>query len=79
MPRSWRASSAVTESTRNGMSSVTISITLCPAVQPVSLAGGVSTRTLSWPGTRCCASSRWETAAEIRSAAERPSSSSGGT
>ncbi len=79
MPMSCRASSAVTESTRNGMSSVTISITLCPPHQPLSLCSGVITRRLSWPGTRWAASSRCDRGATTRSWAVRSWSSSAGT
>ena len=43
-------SSMVTESTRNGMSSVTTSTTVCPlADQPCSETVGVKTRTLAVP------------------------------
>ena len=43
-------SSMVTESTRNGMSSVTTSTTVCPfADQPCSATVGVKTRTLAVP------------------------------
>ena len=53
MSRWWPASSAVTESTRNGMSSVTISMTVWRRPSPGSLI-----RSTSWPGTRWAASSR---------------------
>ena len=53
MAWSCRDSSAVTESTRNGMSSVTISTTVCPIDQPCSSTDGVNTRTLATPGGRC--------------------------
>ena len=55
--RSCRASSIVTESTRNGMSSVTTSTTECPpADQPCSASVGVKTRTLAVPCGRDSAS-----------------------
>ena len=47
--RSWRDSSAVTESTRNGMSSVTTSTTVWLQVQPFSSTEGVATRTFAAP------------------------------
>ena len=55
--RSWRDSSMVSESTRNGMSSTTTSTTVCPpAAQSESLRVGVWTRTLAVPCGRLPAS-----------------------
>ena len=55
--RCWRASSMVSESTRNGMSSVITSTTEWPpALQPSALMLGVKTRTAAVPWGRCRAS-----------------------
>ena len=55
--RSWRDSSMVSESTRNGMSSTTTSTTLWPpADQPCSASVGVMTCTLAVPCGRLPAS-----------------------
>ena len=61
----WSVVSAiVTESTRNGMSSVTISITLWPAAaHSLSSTLGVNTRTLAVPWGRLAASRKWLIAA----------------
>ena len=42
----WRFTSIVTESTRKGMSSLTISMTVCVDCQPCSSTLGLKTRTL---------------------------------
>ncbi len=47
--RPMRVSSAVTESTRKGMSSVTIWTTVCPLAQPCSSNSGLNTSTLAVP------------------------------
>ncbi len=57
--RPMRVSSAVTESTRKGMSSVTIWTTVCPLAQPCSSNSGLNTSTLALPTGRFCASCRW--------------------
>jgi hypothetical protein len=70
----------VTESTRNGMSSVTTSTTERPdADQPESAIVGVTTRTVAVPCGREEASSRWEVRAPNRSSGERSATSSGAT
>ena len=74
---SW-PSSAETESTRNGMSSVTTSTTVCPEAQPCSSTVGVKTRTRAVPCGRFAASSRWEYAAPATSTGSRPSEVLGG-
>ncbi len=56
MPRLWRESSLVTESTRKGMSSVTTSTTEWLEVQPFSSTVGVCTRTFAVPCGRFSAS-----------------------
>ncbi len=65
-------SALVTESTRNGMSSVTIS----SDVPPATLVPG---RSFSSPGTRCRASSRCDRVASTSWATWQPASSSSGT
>ena len=65
-------SAAVTESTRNGMSSVTTSTTVWRGCSDWDR------RSFSSPGLRCCASSRWARAASIRRAGVRSTSSSSG-
>ena len=54
----WASDSAIeTESTRNGMSSVTTSTTVCPpADQPLTETLGVNTRTAALPCGRSAAS-----------------------
>ena len=47
--RPWRLISVVVESTRNGMSSLTIWITECRDAQPSSATEGLKTRTLACP------------------------------
>ncbi len=47
--RPWRLTSIVTESTRNGMSSLTISMIVCVDCQPCSSIVGLKTRTLGAP------------------------------
>ena len=75
-----RLSSIVTESTRNGMSSVTTSTTDRPdADQPASAIVGVTTRTAAVPCGREEASSRWEATAPSRSSGDRSATSSGAT
>ncbi len=77
---SSRASSMVTESTRNGMSSVTTSTTECPAAdQPASARPGVTTRTAEVPCGRVCASRWWEASAPYRSSGLRSTRSSAAT
>ena len=61
-PRSWRSSSIVTESTRNGMSSFTIWTIVWLASHPSSARLGANTRTIAVPGARCCARSQWQRA-----------------
>ena len=61
MPALTRA--PVTESTRNGMSSVTIWMMVRALDQPSFSVLGLYTRTLATPGSRCRASSRWLRAA----------------
>ncbi len=56
MPRPLRESSLVTESTRNGMSSVTTSTTECVHDQPFSSIDGEYTRTFAVPCGRSSAS-----------------------
>ena len=65
MDERWSVVSAiVTESTRKGMSSVTISITLWPAAaHSFVITLGVKTRTLAVPCGRLCASLKWLIAA----------------
>ena len=77
MPRSCRDSSEVTESTRNGMSSVMISTTVCPLDQPVVSTVGVCTRTFAVPCGRAAASAACDSAAERMSLAAVPIRSSG--
>ena len=72
------ASSAVTESTRNGMSSVTTSTTVCGDVQPCSSTVGVNTRTRAVPCGRFAASSRCEHAAPATSTGSRSDEVLGG-
>ena len=64
MPWLWWARNMVTESTRNGMSSVTISTTVWPAAdQPCSPTVGVDTCTVAVPCGRRPASRYWLIAA----------------
>ena len=73
----WRLSSIVTESTRNDMSSVTISTTEWPpADQPWSALLGVKTLTLARPWGRFSASRNCEARAAYTSESERSSMSS---
>ncbi len=76
--RPCRLTSIETESTRNGMSSLTISMTVCVDCQP-SPAEGLNTRTRAWPGSRLRAKFQCESAAPYMSAGERSSRSSGST
>ena len=59
MTRPWRFSSMATESTRNGMSSVTISTMECLERQPCSSNRGLYTLTLTSPGWRRWARRQW--------------------
>ncbi len=59
----WRFTSIVTESTRNGMSSLTISMIVCVDCQPCSWTLGLKTRTRGLPGSRFRAKFQWESAA----------------
>ena len=74
-----RARKLVTESTRNGMSSVTTSMTVWPEAQPCSSTVGVKTRTLAVPWGRRAASSRLDSAAPKMSTGSRPTMSSAAT
>ena len=77
----WVSVSAMeTESTRNGMSSVTTSTTVCPcADQPLSATVGVKTCTFALPCGRSPASLSWCMTAPNRSVSERSARSSGAT
>ncbi len=57
------ASALVTESTRNGMSSVTTSTTVWPEAQPFASTVGVCTRTAEVPWGRLAARARCDSAA----------------
>ena len=59
----WRFTSIVTESTRNGMSSLTISMIVCVDCQPCSCTPGLNTRTRALPGSRLRAKFQWESTA----------------
>ena len=63
MPQPCRLSSMLTESTRNGMSSVTTSTTVWLDCQPCCSDEGVNSRMRGVPGWRFCASCQWATAA----------------
>ena len=52
MPASRRLSSMLTESTRNGMSSLTMSIAVCGDCQPCCSNVGLYTRTSAVPAAR---------------------------
>ena len=64
----WRLTSIVTESTRNGMSSLTISTIVCVDCQPCSSIVGLNTRTFARPGSRLRAKFQCDSAAPYRSA-----------
>ena len=70
------ASAAVTESTRNGMSSVTTSTMVCPLAHPCDSMLGFVTATFTVPTARCRARSRSASAAPSRSSGSRASRSS---
>ena len=59
----WRFTSIVTESTRNGMSSLTISMIVCVDCQPCSCTLGLKTRTRGLPASRLRAKFHCESAA----------------
>ncbi len=56
-PTPISASAMLTESTRNGMSSLMICSTVCGASQPLAWAVALNTRTLAVPGLRARANS----------------------
>ena len=51
-PNPWRVSSVVSESARNGMSSVTTCTTVCGEANPCSSKVGENTATFGSPGAR---------------------------
>jgi hypothetical protein len=79
IPRPWRVSSAVTESTRKGMSSLTISTTVWPVLQPCSSTVGRYTRTLAVRSARRAASWWWHTPQPAMSAGSQARRSSSAT
>ena len=60
-----------TESTRKGMSSVTIWTTVCADCQPYAARSGLNTWTLAVPSARTSPSRRWASAAPSRSRGSR--------
>jgi hypothetical protein len=71
-----RLISVVVESTRNGMSSLTISITECREAQPSSAIEGLRTRTFALPGTRTEPNCQCDSSAPDRSSGARAARSS---
>ena len=61
--RPCRLTSIATESTRNGMSSLTISTTVCRDCQPCSSSVGLKARTRARPGSRLRAKFQCDSAA----------------
>ena len=72
----FRCTSICSESTRNGMSSLTICTTVCGECQPCSSTIGLKTRTFGSPVLRTCANCHSDRTAPNRSSTSRSATSS---